>query len=224
MLPVALEIFSADVLGGYRNMLKRLNKSKLYTIWSLTVMLVAFFAVDGIIAFINRSDEIVDFPLDLNDVLFLFFLVLMGKSILDIYHYLVERPASVFLLVQPSRHINVVLGKLLTTMVFNLALLAFGLGMLTAMTFVHPFLYFVIPPSIVVNLILLTLLASIVGFTYSILSGLKSWPRKLLGAALFSPVISSIYMVMNQLRIGGWELTNYLVIILLISLIGIPIS
>jgi len=224
MTLVAFEIFSADALAGYRNMLKRLNKSWLYSVWSLMVMLAAFFAVDGTIAFILRSGEIADFPMDLNDVLFLFFLIFMGKSILDIYHYLIERPASVFLLVQPSNQINIVLGKLLTTTVFNLALLAFGLGMATAMTFVHPFLYFVIPPSIIVNLIILALLASIVGFTYSVLSGLRKWSRKLIAAALFSPVMSLTYLVMNQLRIGGWELTNYLLILLIVSLIGIPIS
>ncbi len=224
MTSIAWEIFSADVLGGYRNMQKRLKKSKIYTIWSFIIMGTAFFAVDGIIAFIIRSGEIADFPLDLNDVLFLIFLVFMGKSLLDTYHYLVERPASVFLLMQPSRQANIVLGKLMTIMVFNLALLAFGLGTITAMTFVHPFLYFVIPPDIIVNLILLTLLASIVGFTYSVLSGLSNWSRKLIGAALFSPVMSFTYLFMNQMRIGGWELTNYLAVLLIVSLTGIPIS
>ncbi|MCK5024799.1 MAG: hypothetical protein KAR56_04195, partial [Thermoplasmata archaeon] len=176
MSSVAWEIFSADVLGGYRNMQKRLKKSRIYTVWSLIIMATAFFAVNGIIAFIIRSGEIADFPLDLNDILFLIFLVFMGKSLLDAYHYLIERPASVFLLMQPSRQSNIVLGKLMTTLVFNLALLAFGLGTVTAITFVHPFLYFVIPSDIIINLILLALLASIVGFTYAVLSGLGNWP------------------------------------------------
>ena len=224
MTSVAWEIFSADVLGGYRNMQKRLKKSRIYTVWSFIIMATAFFAVDGIIAFIIRSGEIADFPLDLNDVLFLIFLVFMGKSLLDTYHYLIERPASVFLLMQSSRQTNIVLGKLMTTTVFNLALLAFGLGITTVITFIHPFLHFVIPPDIIINLILLTLLASIVGFTYSILSGLSNWPRKLIGGIMFSPVMSFTYLIMNQLRIGGWELTNYLFVLLAISLIGIPIS
>jgi len=222
MLP--FEIFSADALAGYRNMKKRLSKSWLYTTWSILVMMAAFLAVVGIIAFITRSDEIVEFPVDLNDLLFLIFLVFMGKSILDIYHYLIERQGSVFLLVQPSNNMSIVLGKLMTTTMFNLGILAFGLGMLTAMTFVHPFFHFVIPPDIVVDLILLTLTASIVGFTYSVLSGLSSWPRKLLGAAMFSPVMSLIYLVMNQLRYSGWELTGYLGILLVLSMLGIPIS
>ncbi len=224
MTSVAWEIFSADVLGGYRNMQKRLKKSRIYTAWSFIIMGTAFFAVDGIIAFIIRSGEIADFPLDLNDILFLIFLVFMGKSLLDTYHYLIERPASVFLLMQPSRQSNIVLGKLMTTLVFNLALLAFGLGTVTAITFVHPFLYFVIPPDIIVNLIILALLASIVGFTYAVLSGLNNWPRKLIGGIMFSPVMSITYLVMNQMRIGGWELTNYLSVLLAVSLIGIPIS
>ncbi len=138
MTSVVWEIFTADVLGGYRNMLKRVNKSKIYTIWSFLVMGSAFFAVAGIIAFIIRSGEIADFPLDLNDVLFLIFLVFMGKSLLDTYHYLIERPASVFLLMQPTGQSSIVLGKLMTSLVFNLALLAFGLGALTGMTFLHP--------------------------------------------------------------------------------------
>ena len=71
MSSVAWEIFSADVLGGYRNMQKRLKKSRIYTAWSLIIMATAFFAINGIIAFIIRSGEIADFPLDLNDILFL---------------------------------------------------------------------------------------------------------------------------------------------------------
>jgi len=201
-----------------------MNKSTIYSIWSMLVMLTAFGSVVGIIAFIARSGEIEGFPLNLNDVLFLFFLVFMGKSLLDAYHYLVERPASVFLLIQPFGSTTIVLGKLLSIIVFNLGLLAFGLGIMTAMTFVHPLMYFSIPPDIVLDLILLSLLASIVGFTYAVLSGMRSWPRKLLGAALFSPVVSLIYLVMGSLRITGWDLTQILGILAVLSLVGIPVS
>jgi hypothetical protein len=219
-----LEIYFTDALTGYRNTLKRMNKSMLYSVWSMLVMIVAFAAVAAIIAFISRSGEIEGFPLDLNDVLFLFFLVFMGKSLLDTYHYLVERPASVFLLIQPFGTASIVLGKMLSIIVFNLALLAFGLGILTVMTLALPILYFAIPPDIVLDLILLSLLASVIGFTYAVLSGLRSYARKLLGAALFSPVMSLIYIVMGQLRITGWDLTQMLGILAILSLIGIPIS
>jgi hypothetical protein len=188
------------------------------------MMLVAFGTVTGLIAFMARSPEVVGFPLDLNDVLFLFFLVFMGKSLLDAYHYLVERPASVFLLIQPFGRSKVVLGKLLSITVFNLALLAFGLGTITAMTLAHPMLHFVIPPGIVLDLILLSVTASVVGFTYAVLSGLRSWSRKLLAGAAFSPVISLIYLVMGQLRFSGWELTGVLASLAVLALIGIPIS
>ncbi|MDO9537310.1 MAG: hypothetical protein Q7J68_03220 [Thermoplasmata archaeon] len=219
-----LEMFYADALTGYRNLQKRTKKSRIYTGWSIVIMLTAFGSVVGLIAFISRSGEIEGFPLDLNDVLFLFFLVFMGKSLLDTYHYLVERPASVFLLIQPFGTWSIVLGKLLSIITFNLALLAFGLGTMTAMTFIHPFMYFVIPPDIVLNLILLSVLASVVGFTYAILSGLNSWPRKLIAGAAFSPVMSMIYLVMSQFRYSGWELTQTLGILAVLSLIGIPIS
>jgi hypothetical protein len=224
MASPVLEIYFADALTGYRNTMKRLKKSRIYSIWSVIVMLTAFGAVVTLIAFISRSGEIEGFPLDLNDVLFLFFLVFMGKSLLDTYHYLVERPASVFLLVQPFGSSSIVLGKLLSITVFNLGLLAFGLGAMTAMTFLHPFLHFVIPPDIVLDLIFLSITASIVGFTYSVLSGLNSLPRKLIGGAAFSPVMSLIYIVMGQLRLTGWELTQTLGILAILSLIGIPIS
>jgi hypothetical protein len=219
-----LEIYFTDALTGYRNTLKRMNKNMLYSVWSMLVMLTAFAAVTGIIAFIARSGEIEGFPLDLNDVLFLFFLVFMGKSLLDTYHYLVERPASVFLLIQPFGSASIVIGKMLSIIVFNLTLLAFGLGVMTAMTFVHASLYFAIPPDIVIDLILLSVLASVIGFTYAVLSGLRSYARKLLGAALFSPVMSLIYIVMGQLRITGWDLTQILGALAILSLIGIPIS
>jgi hypothetical protein len=219
-----LEIYYTDALTGYRNMLKRMNKNKIYSVWSMLVMLTAFGSVVAIISFIARSGEIEGFPLDLNDVLFLFFLVFMGKSLLDTYHYLVERPASVFLLIQPFGSASIVLGKMLSIIIFNLALLAFGLGIMTAMTFMHPLLYFVIPPDIIIDLILLSLLASIIGFTYSVLSGLRNYARKLLGAAMFSPVMSLIYIVMGQLRITGWDLTQMLGVLAVLSLIGIPIS
>lgn len=219
-----LEIYFTDALTGYRNMIKRMNKSMLYSVWSMLVMIVAFAAVAAIIAFIARSGEIEGFPIDLNDVLFLFFLVFMGKSLLDTYHYLVERPASVFLLIQPFGSTSIVLGKLLSITVFNLTLLAFGLGILILMTLSLPILYFTIPPDIVIDLILLTLLASVIGFTYAVLSGLRNYARKLLGAALFSPVMSLMYIVMGQLRITGWDLTQILGVMTVLSLIGIPIS
>ncbi|MFO7619378.1 MAG: hypothetical protein R6W91_06990, partial [Thermoplasmata archaeon] len=219
-----LEIFFADALTGYRNMRKRLSKSWIYSAWSVMVMIVAFGAVVSLIAFMSRSEEIEGFPIDLNDALFLFFLVFMGKSLLDTYHYLVERPASVFLLVQPFGSMSIVLGKMLSIAMFNLALLAFGLGTMTAMTFISPYLHFVIPPDIILDLILLSLTASVVGFTYSVLSGLSKWPRKLIGAAAFSPVMSLIYIVMGQLRLAGWELTQMLGVLAILSLIGIPIS
>ncbi|MDD4308660.1 MAG: hypothetical protein PHU53_07650, partial [Thermoplasmata archaeon] len=175
MASPVLEIYFADALTGYRNTQKRLRKNRIYSIWSVMVMMTAFGAVTALIALISRSEVIEGFPIDLNDVLFLFFLVFMGKSLLDTYHYLVERPASVFLLMQPFGSASIVLGKMLSITVFNLSLLAFGLGTMTAMTFIHPFLHFVIPPDIVLDLILLSLMASFVGFTYSVLSGLRNW-------------------------------------------------
>ena len=204
--------------------MKRLEKSRLYTVWSVAIMVTAFGAVAGLISFISGSEEIAGFPLDLNDVRFLFFLVFMGKSLLDTYHYLVERPASVFLLVQPFGSLSVVLGKLLSIAVFNLALLAFGLGTLAGMTLLHPGLYFVIPPDIILDLVLLSMLATLVGFTYAVLSGLSSWPRKLAAGAGFSPVMSLMYIVMGQMRLGGWELTQTLGALLVLALIGIPVS
>lgn len=219
-----LEIYFTDALTGYRNTLKRLNRNMVYSIWSMVVMLTAFASVAGIIAFISRSGEIAGFPIDLNDVLFLFFLVFMGKSLLDTYHYLVERPASVFLLIQPFGSGKIVMGKLLSITVFNLTLLAFGLGVLTGMTVVHPSMYFVIPPDIILDLMLLAILASVVGFTYAVLSGLSTWPRKLAAGAAFSPVMSLAYIVMGQLRLGGWELTHTLGTLTVLALIGIPLS
>lgn len=224
MASPVLEIYFADALTGYRNTQKRLRKNRIYSIWSVMVMMTAFGAVTALIALISRSEVIEGFPIDLNDVLFLFFLVFMGKSLLDTYHYLVERPASVFLLMQPFGSASIVLGKMLSITVFNLSLLAFGLGTMTAMTFIHPFLHFVIPPDIVLDLILLTLMASFVGFTYSVLSGLRNWARKLVGAALFSPVMSLAYIVMSQFRLTGWDLTLCLAGLTAFSLIGIPIS
>lgn len=220
----AFEIFCADALAGHRAMLRRMNKSRLYTVWSLLVMFTAFGAVTGLIAFMARSPEIEGFPLDLNDVLFLFFLVFMGKSLLDTYHGLVERPASVFLFMQPFGRASIALGKLLSITVFNLALLAFGLGTVTGMTLLHPLMRFVIPADIILDLVILSVAASVVGFTYAVLSGLRSWPRKLLAGAAFSPVMASMYLVMGQLRLGGWELTGVLGALLVLSLVGIPIS
>jgi hypothetical protein len=46
----------------------------------------------------------------------------------------------------------------------------------------------------------------------------------LLGGAAFSPVLSLIYIVMGQIRMSGWELTQTLGLLAALSLIGIPIS
>ncbi len=218
------EIFATDALAGFRNSRRRLSRHASYTVWSIILLLTAFGALVWLISSIVHSEEIVSFPLDMNEVLFLFFMVFLGKSVLDVYHFLVERPATAFLLVQPISRTSIVIGKLLSVTVFNLGLLAMGLGLITGMTFLHQSMHFVIPPSIIITLILLSLLASSSGLTYSIMSGLRSWRRKMLAALGYSPVISAIYIIMLQTRLGSWELVMYLLIIYLISLTLIPIS
>jgi len=192
--------------------------------WSLILLMTAFLALVWLIAFIANSEEVVGFPMNLEEILFLFFMVFLGKSVLDVYHYLVERPATAFLLVQPISRMSIVMGKLLAVTVFNLGLLAMGLGLITALTFVHPSMHFVIPPDIVMTMIVLMLLASSSGFTYSVMSGLGSWKRKMLAAACYSPVISGVYIIMLQMDVTGWQLIGYIAVLYLISLAVIPIT
>ncbi|MFH0815324.1 MAG: hypothetical protein V1934_00695 [Methanobacteriota archaeon] len=223
MLPPWLEIFAADALSAWRNTGRRARKNAFYTFWFVVLAIFAFSAVAWIIAFISRSDDLVAFPLAVNDILFLFFMAFVGKALVDFYHLLVERQATVFLLSQPMRLRNIVAGKLLTVSAFNLALLALGLGIMTAMTFVNIWLYFVIPPFIVADLIILTLLASSVGFAYSILSGLSSWGRKFAGAALYSPIATLVWLFTMGMQLDGWALTQAYLATYLLSLAVLPI-
>ncbi len=218
------EIYSTITLSGFRNGSNRLKNHKLYTIWSIILMLMVFGSFTWLIAFVIRNAGEVSFPMELNDIIFLYFMAMMGKSLLDSYHMLVERPASNFYLVQPLPNWKIVTGVLISIMAFNLFMLAFGLGIMTAFTLVHPTFYFVIPPYIVVDFIILTLLASTTGLAYGILSGLGTLKRKMAGSFLYSPMISLVWLFLLQLRYGEWQLTQTLAIILLASFITIPLS
>lgn len=222
-LPPWLEIFAADSLAAWRNTGRRVRKNVLYTFWFVVLAIFAFGAVAWIIAFVSRSEDVVAFPLAVNDILFLYFMAFVGKALVDFYHLLVERPATVFLLSQPMRLGNVVAGKLLTVSAFNLALLSLGLGILTAMTQVNGYFHFVIPPFVVADAIVLTLLASSVGFAYSVLSGLSSWGRKLVGAAAYSPVVSLVWLFTMRLQLEGWSLTLAYLGVYLLSLTLVPV-
>ncbi|MBI5000003.1 MAG: hypothetical protein HZB92_00530 [Euryarchaeota archaeon] len=216
------EIYSADVLGSYRSMRKRVSNNSLYALWSVALAIFSIAAVVWIIAFIARSQDALAFPLALNDVLFLVFMILFGKGMFDAYHLLVERPATVFLLTQPLRPGSVIAGKAVAITVLNLALVAFVLGSVTAMTFLGRSMHFVIPPFLVADITILTMLASSAGLAYAVLSGLSTWRRKLVAGALYSPVMSSVYVAMSQLKLDGWALTMALLVIYLISLCALP--
>ena len=187
------------------------------------LVIFAFSAVNFIISFVSRSEGVVAFPLAVNDLLFLYFMAFVGKALVDFYPLLFERQATVFLLSQPMRLGNVVAGKLLSVSAFNLALLALGLGTMMGMTYVSPFLHYDVARYIGADLILLTLLASSVGFAYSVLSGLSSWTRKLVGAAIYSPVVSLVWLFTMQLKLDGWNLTLAYLGVYVLSLALIPV-
>jgi hypothetical protein len=218
------EIYSTDSLSGYRNLRRRMTKHWLYSTWSVFLAIVVLGFLVWLISFVIRTDAVTDFPLDLNDVLFLLFLAFMGKSMLDAYHTLIERQASVFLLAQPIPRAKVMAGKLVSISAFNLFLLAIGLGIITGLTLIHENMHFVIPPDIVCDAIILMMLASSAGLTYAVMSGLASWRRKLAGALLYSPVTAMLWLSMLQLRIAGWELTLVLLVIYVMSLAIFPIT
>lgn len=220
----AFEIYAADVLGAYRAIVNRVTKHKAYSVWFILLMLLVFGGLVWFVALVINSEEVAAFPFEVNDLLFLFFMVFLGKSLLDYYHILIERPASVFLFVQPMSEMITVTGKLITVTVFNLTLLALGLGMITVFTHAHDGLYFVIPPYIIADTILLMLLASSIALMYSVLSGLSSWSRKITGTMMYSPMMFLIWLSVLQLRLDGWDLTKVLAIVYILSLITIPLS
>ncbi len=219
-----MEIYSTIILSGYRNGSKRMREHKLYTAWSIILMLMVFGSLTWLIAFVIRNAELVSFPMEINDIVFLYFMALMGKSLLDSYHMLVERPASNFYLIQPLRNWKIVTGVLISIMALNLMILAIGLGLITMFTLLHPAFYFVMPPYLVVDFILLTLLASTTGLAYGILSGLGTWKRKMAGSFLYSPMISLVWLFLLQLKWGGWDLSLALAVLAGVSLISIPLS
>ncbi|MCK4757136.1 MAG: hypothetical protein KAS67_01650 [Thermoplasmata archaeon] len=218
------EIYATNVLAGYRNMKKRLGSHILYTAWSILLMLMVFGALTWLIAFVINNSQEVSFPMEVSDIIFLYFMALLGKSLLDSYHLLIERPASAFYLIQPMANWKIVVGILISIIAFNLLLLCMGLGLITMFTLIHPAFYFVIPPYLVIDLILLTLIASTTGLAYGILSGLGTWRRKMAGSFLYSPMISLVWLFLLQLRMGGWELTEALALLFAASLICIPLS
>ena len=183
-------------------------------------------------------------------ILFIY-LILTGKSLVDTLHKAVESKELVTIMVQPVSPVEVAFGKFLGVLVSNLTIVAFGLGLVASIQLgsfwlnpAHPLSITVEMPDgsgnlwwdgygithfQILDIIMLAVIASCMGFVYTILNSLDL-KRRALGIVLYSQLVTSIFVVLrwnedlasgSNIRILPYQETLALSIIMVMALTSI---
>jgi len=196
----AFTVYTADTLTAYRAFLERVAKHPLMTAWFNLLMLTATWMGIKVTEFIAANDlNTGDFAIQPHTLLLVFFLILMGKSVMDTNGRATQNKEMLMILGQPVNIYEALWGKLAYIMMSNLGLLALATGTFTAMRAIFsPELY--IPFWFVGTLVPLTLLASAMGFSFSIITSQPTLGRRLVGTAVFSQLASALYIAYDRLQ------------------------
>jgi hypothetical protein len=196
----AFTVYTADSLTAYRSFLDRVARHPIMTAWFNMLMLTATWMGLKVTEFIASNDlNAGDFAVQPHTLLLVFFLILMGKSVVDTNGRATQNKEMLMILGQPVNIYEALWGKFAYIMMSNLALLALATGTFTAMRAIFsPELY--VPFWFVGTLVPLTLLASAMGFSFSIITSQPTLMRRLVGTAVFSQLASALYISFDRLQ------------------------
>jgi hypothetical protein len=220
----ALTVYAADSLTAYRAFIERVRKHPLMTAWFIVLMLAATWIALKVTDFIALNDlSTGDFTVQPHTLLLVFFLILMGKSVVDTNSRATQNKEMLMIISQPVNVYEALWGKFAYITMSNLALLALASGTVTAMRAVFtPDLY--VPFWFVGTLVPLALLASAMGFTFSIITSQPSLLRRLAGVAIFSQLASALYLSYDNLQ----STPNYLIpatmFLYAVALCAVPVA
>ncbi|MEM2870284.1 MAG: hypothetical protein QW379_07705 [Thermoplasmata archaeon] len=195
----AAAVFSADSLTAWRATLNRIRRHPLMTGWFLVLVLTGTWLGLRTAELLARgSFDTGDLHLRPHTLLMVYFLIMMGKSVVDTNARCTQNREMIMLLAQPVPVRTLLWGKLAYITLSNLSVLAASAGIATAVHAVFtPGLY--VPLWLVAELIPLTLLASSMGFCLSIITSQPRLLSRLAGAALLGQLAAALYIALESL-------------------------
>jgi hypothetical protein len=188
--------------------------------WFILLALVTAWASLVLASTISQDPQLRNSDLTIRPETFILFifLILTGKSIIDTLHKAIESKELITIMTQPVSAQKVATGKFLGILLSNLAIVAFGLGLMASIQLGSFWLRPDNPLSItgempdgsgslwvggygithlqILAVIIMAFLASCMGFTYSILNSLDL-KRRIGGLLLYSQLVTAIFVVMR---------------------------
>lgn len=195
----ALTVFAADSLTGYRSMRARMTKHPAMTIWFVLLMLAATWMVLRITDVIISNDLGGQLSIRPHTLLLVYFLIMMGKSVADTNQRVTQNKEMMMILGQPVGVYDALWGKFAYIMLGNLTVLAVILG---TVTLGHAIFtpHLAVPVWFIACFIPLTLLASAMGFVFSMITSQPELIKRLAGSAMFAQLASALYLSFDYLQ------------------------
>jgi hypothetical protein len=219
----AVTVFAADSLTGFRSMRARVLRHPAMTTWFILLIMAATWMglrITDVIVSNGLGGELAVRPTTL---LLVFFLVLMGKSSVDTNQRVTQNKEMTLILSQPVGVFGALWGKFAYIVLGNLAVLAVILGTVTVgHALFAPHLQ--VPFWFISCFIPLTLLASAMGFSFSILTSQPVMWKRLVGMALLAQLASALYISFEMLDDDPGYLVPASMFILAAALASIPVA
>jgi hypothetical protein len=196
----ALTVFAADSLTASRSLAARVRKHPAMTAWFILLMLSATWMGLRIAELVaSQGLDPGGMAVQPHTLLLVYFMILMGKSVVDTNSRVTQNREMMLILGQPVDIYSALWGKFAYIVVGNLAVLSVALGTAAA---VHAAFTpgLLVPPWFVGCLVPLTMLSTAMGFVFSIITSQPGLARRLLLIAAFSQLASALYLSFEYLK------------------------
>jgi hypothetical protein len=194
----AVTVFAADSLTGFRAMRTRIGRHPAMTAWFILLIMAATWMglrITDVIISNGLGGELAIRP---ETILLVYFLIIMGKSTLDTNQRVTQNKQMAMILSQPVGVYEALWGKFAYIVLGNLAVLSVILGTVTlGHALFTPRLP--VPFWFISCFIPLTLLASAMGFSLSILTSQPVMWKRLAGIAIMAQLASALYLSFDNL-------------------------
>jgi len=188
-------VYAIDVLSGYRGMFRRFGKHRLMALWFVVLMLAFVGIVLEAIHLIRHGSLSEALTLDDRTVYMFAFFALLGKTVAETQFRIIKAPELVHLFSLSIRPSSLVAGKVVRVVMFNLLLLALGLG-IGAMEYIILPVDIPLNPWVFLSVIVLTILASFLGFSFVVFNSLRKLKKRVsLMFSIILPVFVFYYLI-----------------------------
>lgn len=187
------EIYISDITSNMRVMEEKIKNHFFIFIWFILLAMTAAWLGLKVAEYIIVNNLYEEFyGMKESNILMAFFLIFMGKSMIDSNYLLVESRELEFIAPIPMNILHIFIGKMLVVTVQNLGTTAIILVIITAIKFTAvPLLY--ISWHYIAAIIILSILSSIIGFNFSIINS-WSYLKRFVFVFIYGQIIAFIYL------------------------------